>query len=167
MARTSCLGFHVVFDPLRAEYQANLTRRETTLVCFSANWGAGGYLSVRPGGTKDGHTPASSALEAARNRNGASGDVMGNFSAPREPVTSGRGGGYSSAFPRINERLELTLIDATPVNRPRAAVFRVVNCDDYTPQAFVGGRLMRNPKRTEGRPGIGSDAGGTRGEEER
>lgn len=162
---TTCLGFHVVFDSLRAEYQANLMRKETTLVCCSANWGAGGYLAVRPGG--GGHTPASASLGTERNRNGASGDVMGNFSAPRESVTAGRGGGYSSAFPRIHERLELTLIDATTVNRPRAAVFRVVNCDDYTPQSFVGGRLMRNPKRPDGRPGIGSDAGGTRGEEER
>lgn len=142
-------------------------RRETTLVCCSANWGAGGYLSVRPGGAKDGHTPASAASEAVRNRNSSSGDAMGNFSAPRESVTAGRGGGYSSAFPRIHERLELTLIDATPENRPRAAVFRVVNCDDYTPQPFVGGKLMRNPKRPDGRPGIGGDAGGTRGEGKR
>lgn len=98
--------------------KADLRRERTTLVCCSANWGAGGYLSVRP----------------------ANGGGAGSAS------------GADSAAPPADSA-ELGLVDATFANKPRAAVFRLVNCDDYTPQPFVGGRLMRNPGPPGGRGG--------------
>eukprot|EP00752_Nemacystus_decipiens_P006862 g6164.t1 len=103
------------------EWQADLRRKETTMVCCSANWGAGGYLSIRPN----------------NNNNSTRSDGGANCPEPADFA-------------------ELSLVDATLSNKPRAAVFRVVDCEGYTPQPFVGGRLMRNP----GPPSGGGRAGG-------
>ncbi|CAB1101591.1 unnamed protein product [Ectocarpus sp. CCAP 1310/34] len=117
------------------EWQADLRGKETTMVCCSANWGAGGYLSSRPNGTSI--RMGDTTLEGSTAASGGSKTNNGRDSAA--------------------EMAELSLVDATLANRPRAAVFRLVNCDGYTPQPFVGGKLMRNPEPPVGR---GSGAGG-------
>lgn len=127
--------------------QGDLRRKETTLVCCSANWGAGGYLSVRPGANNENNAgvnskPPPSTTSAA----GAS-----SASGPNGSMNTS-----SAALPPPLRIVELGLVDATLANRHRAAVFRVVNCDGYTPQPFIGGRLMRNPAA----PGSGGEGGG-------
>lgn len=94
------------------------------MVCCSANWGAGGYLCV-----------------PANKNNISTGGGVGAGDSP-ESATAAEGAAAAAAA----ESLELSLVDATLVNKPRAAVFRVVYCDGYTPQPFVGGRLMPNPR---------------------
>lgn len=93
------------------------------MICCSANWGAGGYLSKRTVTTKnehDGDGPTSARC----------GDAV--------PTSAG-------ATSSVVAQAELFLIEATQANRSRAAVFRVVDCDGYIPSPYVGGRLMRPP----------------------
>lgn len=108
------------------------------MVCCSANWGAGGYLSVR-----------------LNNSNASGGDSASSpgTAAAAAAAAAGAGTGYSA---------ELSLVDATLANKPRAAVFRLVSCDGYTPQPFVGGKLMRNPGPPGPRPDDNGRGGTTR-----
>lgn len=128
--------------------QADLKRKETTMICCSANWGAGGYLSIRP-------NAAGPAL-AAPNVDGQGGS---NPSPPPLPAPAGDARGNGAVFPPHAEVAELALVDATLANKPRAAVFRLVNCDGYTPQPFIGGKLMRGPGPPEG-AGARQEGGG-------
>lgn len=123
--------FLFILPSLPLPSKADLRRKETSMVCCSANWGAGGYLSVRPNNNNSNNTSpeTASAAEAA---------AAASFA-------------------------ELSLVDATLINKPRAAVFRVVDCDDYTPQPFVGGRLMPNPRPPSGGGGAGERPPGTAG----
>lgn len=138
------------------------------MVCCSANWGAGGYLSVRPNASG----PASASASAIRTPNvndeGGSGAPLGGGSNPSSlplPASAGDARGSGAVFPPPAEVVELALVDATLANKPRAAVFRLVNCDGYTPQPFIGGKLMRGPGLPEGEGarregGGGGDRGG-------
>lgn len=107
--------------------KADLRRQETALVCCSANWGAGGYLSVRP-----------------NNNNNNNATRGGDSASCPEPAAAAEA-----------DFAELSLVDATLANKPRAAVFRVVDCEGYTPQPFVGGRLMPTPGPPSGGGGAG------------
>ena len=109
--------------------KADLTRKETTMVCCSANWGAGGYLSVRPNNNNN-------------NNNNNTDPTRGQPATAEEAAAAA-------------DFAELSLVDATLANKPRAAVFRVVDCEGYTPQPFVGGRLVRNPGPPSGGGGLG------------
>ncbi|CAM9503674.1 unnamed protein product [Scytosiphon promiscuus] len=122
------------------EWQTDLRRQQTTMVCCSANWGAGGYLCVRANNNNS-------------NQAGGGGATCDN----PESATAAAGG--AEAFTTAGdgaERAELSLVDATLVNKPRAAVFRAINLDGYTPQPFVGGRLMPNPADGAVRRGPGT-----------
>lgn len=103
------------------------------MVCCSANWGAGGYLSVRPSSNNNNNNPT---------RGG------GSANCP-EPAAAAEAAAAAADF------AELSLVDATLANKPRAAVFRVVDCEGYTPQPFVGGRLMPTPRPPGGGRGAG------------
>lgn len=125
-----------------------MRRKETTMICCSANWGAGGYLSVRPNANnnKDSET-------------GSNGGASSRIDSLPKSVGGSSNSGAARCAPPV-ERAELTLVDATLANKSRAAVFRVVDCSDYTPQPFAGGKLMRNPTAPEGRGGGGWGAAG-------
>lgn len=86
------------------------------MVCCSANWGAGGYLIARPLGGGERTPPP----------------VDFGDNAPQDTTS-----GVTAA--------ELGLVDATIANKPRAAVFRVIDCEGYVAQPYVSGYLMRPP----------------------
>lgn len=102
------------------------------MVCCSANWGAGGYLSVRPS-----------------KNNPAHGGGGGSANCPEPAAVE------EETAAALGDLVELSLVDATLANKPRAAVFRVVDCEGYTSQPFVGGRLVRNPPPPGGGRGAG------------
>ncbi|CAM9853965.1 unnamed protein product [Choristocarpus tenellus] len=123
---------------VREEWQFNMGRAETTLICCSGSWGAGAYLHVKATGVPPPH-----------HSEGGSGY---------------RGGGGRKACPIPRS---LGLCDATAANKARAARFRVVDCEGYVGQTYIGGRMVRPPAP----PGAtlppdfegGSRGGGSRG----
>ena len=152
------------------------------MVCCSANWGAGGYLSVRPNasGTKTGADavagPASASAVAppfadSWGGSGAPTEGGSNSSSLPLPASVDDARGSGAVCPPSAEGAELVLVDATLANKHRAAVFRLVNCDGYIPQPFIGGKLVRGPvppevagaRREGGDGGGGWGAGGSSG----
>lgn len=130
------------------------------MVCCSANWGAGGYLSVRPNSSGKTGTDAVAGPASASAVAPPSADSWGGSGAPTEggsnssslplPASLRDARGSGVACPPPAEAAELVLVDATLANKHRAAVFRMVNCDGYTPQPFIGGKLVRGPVPPEG-----------------
>lgn len=142
------------------------------MVCCSANWGAGGYLSVRPNSSGKagadavaGPTSASAVAPPSADSWGSSGASTGGGSSRSSvplPASAGDARGSDADCPPPPEEAELVLVDATLANKHRAAVFRLVNCDGYIPQPFIGGKLIRGPVPPEG-VGLrreGGDGGG-------
>lgn len=119
------------------------------MICCSANWGAGAYLSARPiaGGERTSITPTNA-------NNSTSGTI--------HPVSASRGNSHT--LPRdgvVVTTAELGLVDVTIANKCRAAVFRVIDCQGYAAQPYIGGRLIQIPPtedgeaaRRGGRPGV-------------
>lgn len=112
------------------------------MVCCSANWGAGGYLVARA------DPPLSVNTSGVQRTFGDASALHGSGE-----VLDGR------ELQSVVTRAQLGLMNATMENKPRAARFRVVDCDGYVPQSFVGGKLVRPPKPPDGgngRPSLGA-----------
>lgn len=145
------------------------------MICCSANWGAGGYLSVRsviatststsespslpPPPPSDTNSYNTSSWDSSKSHGNNATNALA-----AAPASSSSSGASPQTTPTVLTKAELTLIDATALNKHRAGVFRVINCDGYIAQPYVGGRLMRPPAGSEG-GGRGWVGGGATTEE--
>lgn len=78
---------------------------------------------------------------------GAGGYLVARHATNSDEDAPGQAGSTTQA-PTIG-KVELSLVEATLVNRKRAAVFRVVDCDGLIAQPYIGGRLLRPPPKRD------------------